>query len=482
MTEAAEPTAAPESLRSRASRGAIASVVGQGASQGLRMAGNLVLARLLFPEAFGLMALVNMLLLGLQVLSELGLQPAIVRHPRGDERTFLDTAWTIGVVRGVVLALGGVALAYPMAALYREPALAAIVPVATLSALFAGLTSTKVATQTRHLQPAPVVAVEVGSQAIALVVMVVLALEWKSVWVLVLGGLVAGLLRMVLSHVAIPGPLNRPRWERSTRADLLAFGKWLFVSSIFTFVAMRVDVVLLGRLLPVETLGIYSIGMMLAQVVRDVLQQITRFVIIPALSASHRAGSDVMAANLTRVRGAATPAALFAILAATFLAPPFFVFLYDDRYHAASWIAQLSMLGVWFAFLAELSGSALLAAGDSRAWAAINGVRAVAMALACVAGFALGGLPTLMLGVAVASLIAYGMSARALAQHGLRTLRTDLPHTVFGLVVGVAGALAPRFDGTTDSKQVALRSGVVAVVILVPYGIWVVRRLLRVRG
>lgn len=473
-----EAVAGTDSLGSRASRGAVASIAGQVASQGLRMAGSLVLARLLFPEAFGLMALVNMLILGLQVLTELGLTPAIVRHPRGDERAFLDTAWTIGVVRGVALWLLGIALAWPMSVVYREPILVTIVPVATLSALLGGLTSTKIATLTRHLRPAPVVAIEVGSQAVAFVAMIALAFAWHSVWVLVLGGLVAGALRTLLSHVAIPGPRNRFRWEAETRADLVSFGKWLFVSSVFTFFAMRSDVVLLGRVLPVDVLGVYSIGMMLSQVVRDVLQQLTRFVIMPALSASHRAGADALAANMARVRSAAAPAALFAILAATFLAQPFFVWLYDDRYHAAAWIAQLSMPAVWFAFLAEISGSALLAAGDSRSWAFVTGVRAVAIVVACVAGFAIGGLPALLVGVALATLLTYVLAAIALAKRGPRTLAADLPHTVFGLAIGAAGvALSLRGDAT----GVALRSTLVAVAVLVPYGLWVARRFLRTR-
>lgn len=482
MSEAVDAAAeAPSAgtLGQRASRGAVASVVGQGASQALRLAGNLLLSHMLFPEAFGLMALVNMLLIGLQLLSDLGLQPAIVRHARGDERDFLDTAWTIGVLRGVVLWAIGSALAWPMAVFYGEPALALIVPVASASALLGGFSSTKIATLTRHIRPVPVLGVEIASQAVAFVVMIAMAKWNPSVWALVGGGLAAGVVRTGLSHVATAGPMNRFRWEASARQDLFVFGKWLFVSSIFTFVYNRIDVAMLGRLLPVEALGIYSIGIILSQVVRDLLQQLTRFVILPALSASHREGAAVLAANFARVRQMALPAALLAVLGATVLAPPFFAYLYDARYHDAAWIAQLSMVSVWFLYLTEVAGSALLAAGDSRSWAFVNAVRAAAMGIGCGVGFALWGVAGLLLGAAAACVATYGLAAWLLRPQGFGIVRGDLPYTALAGVLGLAGGLGPWIRAEGD-VQVAARHALVAVpVLLVPCALWALGRLRR---
>lgn len=481
MSDFPPEPASSETLGSRASRAAFASILGQGAAQGLRLVGNLILSYLLFPEAFGLMAIVNMLLLGLQVMSDLGIQPAIIRHPRGDDPDFVNTAWTIGVMRGVVLFVIGLALALPIARFYRDPMLIEIVPVATLSALIFGFTSTKVATLTRHLRPGPVLAIEVTAQAMGLVAMAVYAKLHPSVWALVIGGLVTAVIKTSLSQWALPGPTNRFRWEARARRDLASFGKWLFVSSIFTFIAMRSDVAMLGRLLPVDTLGIYSIGIMLSVVVRDVLQQIYRFSLMPALAASHRAGAGVLAENFARVRRMALPAALFAILGATLVAPAFFGLLYDERYHAAAWIAQLSMLAVWFSFLADVAGNALLAVGNSRAWAVTNGVRAVTTTAGCAIGFAIAGLPGLMVGGAVGTFSAYLVSAIQLAGIGVPTLRGDLPYTTLGLVLGGIGAFAPRMGNVADAHTLAIRSLLATVVLLVPYGLWVGRRLLVAR-
>ncbi|GAB1360936.1 hypothetical protein MASR1M32_01720 [Rhodobacter sp.] len=87
-------------LMARALRGSALTAGSYAVTQALRLASNLILTRLLFPEAFGLMALVSVVLVGLQMFSDTGIGPAISRSPRGDEPAFLDTAWTVNVARG----------------------------------------------------------------------------------------------------------------------------------------------------------------------------------------------------------------------------------------------------------------------------------------------------------------------------------------------------------------------------------------------
>ena len=91
------------SITSRFFFGSAWVVFGHVASQGIRLAANLILTRLLFPEAFGLMALVNIFLQGLEMFTVLGIGPSIIQNRRGDDPAFLNTAWTIQVIRGFVL-------------------------------------------------------------------------------------------------------------------------------------------------------------------------------------------------------------------------------------------------------------------------------------------------------------------------------------------------------------------------------------------
>ncbi|MFM6205833.1 oligosaccharide flippase family protein, partial [Planktothrix sp.] len=89
------------SLSKKAIQGTIWTLFGYGGSQVLRFGGNLILTRLLVPELFGLMALVNTFITGLNLFSDVGIRPSIIRSQRGDDPEFLNTAWTIQVFRGL---------------------------------------------------------------------------------------------------------------------------------------------------------------------------------------------------------------------------------------------------------------------------------------------------------------------------------------------------------------------------------------------
>jgi hypothetical protein len=94
--------ASSASLNRLALSGVIWTIAGYGASQVMRFGGNLILTRLLLPEYFGLMALVNIPIIGLQLFSDVGIIPSIVQNKRGDEPGFYNTAWTLQIVRGIL--------------------------------------------------------------------------------------------------------------------------------------------------------------------------------------------------------------------------------------------------------------------------------------------------------------------------------------------------------------------------------------------
>ena len=94
-------------------RGSLWALLGYGGSQILRLAGNLVLWRLLYAEAFGLMAIVNVFMQGLAMFSDVGIGPSIIQNERGDDPDYLDTAWTIQALRGGALFVVAVIFADP---------------------------------------------------------------------------------------------------------------------------------------------------------------------------------------------------------------------------------------------------------------------------------------------------------------------------------------------------------------------------------
>ena len=129
------------SLKRRAAQGSLWEMSGRFAQQGLRLAGNLILTRLLFPEAFGLMAMVNVVIRGIQMFSDVGIRGSIISDRRGDDPRFLNTAWTFQICRGFLIWLATCVEAWFAARVYGAPELLLMIPVAGLNSAIGGFRS-----------------------------------------------------------------------------------------------------------------------------------------------------------------------------------------------------------------------------------------------------------------------------------------------------------------------------------------------------
>ncbi len=362
------------SLGSRALRGSLWSTAGFGTAQVIRLGCNLILTRLLFPEAFGLMALLNALLAGLAMFSDLGLAPSIVQSPRGDDPRFLNTAWTLQIGRGLVLWILACLLSWPVAVLYDQPAILALLPVAAITVLVAGFNSTSLPRLQRHLAVARLTLLELAGQISAALVMIVWALIQPTVWALVAGGLTSSVVRLLLSHTVVADRRDKLGWERDAARALFEFGKWIFVSTLLAFLVGQADRLVFGKLVPLGTLGVYSIAAMLALMPIHVVNRIGSAVVFPAFSRKMAAAADIGPIY----RRARRPIlALGGLIVACLVAcgPPLIETLYDPRYHDAGWILQLLAIAAWFQILEVPSGSALLALGLPRWLATANALK-----------------------------------------------------------------------------------------------------------
>ena len=164
MSEASSTAAAATSLFQRALRGSAFTAGAYALTQAMRLASNLILARLLAPEAFGVMALVSVVLVGMVMFSDVGVSASISQSKRGDDPAFLDTAFTIHAFRGLMLWLVVCALAWPLARFYDAPELRSLLPVAGITLLIAGFNPTRMDTATRHLLLGRVTALDLAAQ------------------------------------------------------------------------------------------------------------------------------------------------------------------------------------------------------------------------------------------------------------------------------------------------------------------------------
>ena len=119
--------------------------------RGLRLVNSYILTRLLFPEAFGQMILVTTVIVGITMLSDIGLAPSVIQSVRGDEPGFLNTAWTLQVLRGIGLWFLALLLAWPAAHIYHDSRLTLVLSVLALSTIITGFNSTNILTLARHM-------------------------------------------------------------------------------------------------------------------------------------------------------------------------------------------------------------------------------------------------------------------------------------------------------------------------------------------
>lgn len=426
-----------EGLRSRALRGTAIALGGTAGQQGLRLIANLVLTRLLFPEAFGLMALIQTFMIGLQMFSDIGIRPSIIQNRRGEDPAFLNTAWTIQVGRGIVLWLGACALAFPLAHFYGEPQIRELMPAVGLSALISGFTSTKVAVANRQIRLGRQTVIGLVSQVIGLVAMIGFAWIWPSVWALVVGSLISTAISVLAGHMLMPGIPNRLYWDRSAAIDLIRFGRFIFVSTIAGFFVNQGDKLVLGKLMTFSDLGVYNIGFFMSVFPAMLGQTVAEKILFPLYREKPPSQAPENLRKIRRARELLTGGMLL-LLAVLAIGGNWLVgLLYDPRYAGAGPILIVLSLMQMLNALTLGNGHLLLAEGNSRDFSRLVILRGVLKFIIMFAAFWFLGLFGVLLTAGLLILITYPLQQFYLSRHKGMDLRRDALFAVLGIGLAV---------------------------------------------
>ena len=425
-----------DSLIARAVRSSALTVAGFGVSQVIRLATNLILTRLLFPEAFGMMALVSLVLLGLGLFSDVGIGPSIMQSKRGDDRDFLNTAWTIQVIRGSLLFVAACLLAWPAARFYGEPELMRLLPVAGLTLLITGFNPTALETAHRHMRLGRLTLIDITTQVIGVLIAIGFAWWLRSVWALVISGVVSALVQLWFYKLFLPGIRNRFRWEPAARRELIRFGKWIFLSTVCGFFFLQSDKLIIGKYLSLGDFGVYNIGFFLASFPLMLGSMVNQKIVIPIYRECPPAESRDNFLALRRLRMPMT-AALIVLVTGFSAAGVWLVgLLYDPRYQAAGAVVVLLALMQIPSIIQLTYDQAALAAGDSRRFFLLTLSRAVLMVAGLVVGLELAGLFGAILGQGMARALVYPVTVWLARRVGA----WDPLHDAVFAVLGLAGA------------------------------------------
>jgi len=246
----------------------------------LGLVSTLVLARLLVPEDFGLVAVAESIFALIAAITELSLAHSLVQH-RDPRPHHYHTAWTLNLLRAVLLAAAMAAIGFPVARIYGDDRLIELFLVLAAATVIGGLENPMLVTFTRKLIFWQEFALNVASKLAGFAVAIAIAYVFRSFWALVLGSLAAQLTRVIVSYAVLP---YRPRFSFRGYRDLLSFSVWLTLSNGIQTANWRLDPVVLGLFVPTGAVGQYTVGNRIAYLpVKEGLGPI-RTLLFPAFS------------------------------------------------------------------------------------------------------------------------------------------------------------------------------------------------------
>lgn len=242
----------------------------------------IILARILSPTDYGLVA-VGLLCVSLfQIFTEVGIKPNLIQE-RDHNADLLSTAWTLEVTRGLVICVVIFFMAPTGADFFHQPAATPIIRAMSVIPLLSSIANIKIIYFQRELEFHKQFIYEFSGALVGIITAVTSALILRNAWALVLGQVATQLTLTILSYIYFP-ELPRIIFARHSLRKLYTFGKWVFLGGIVSYFAIEGDKYFVGRLFGVEVLGIYKMASMLTSIITNEFGKSITNVLFPAYS------------------------------------------------------------------------------------------------------------------------------------------------------------------------------------------------------
>lgn len=305
----------------------------------------IVLARLLTPEIFGLMSLCIIVVTGMQVLTELGFGAALI-HRQDSFEEAKETAFTMTMIRGFVLTLIVMLVVSPTASwFYDRNELSLLLKVLALIFFFDSLRNINIVALQKELDFKLITYMNQSSSIISTAIIITLAWYMRSVWALVIGSIINSFILLIMSYVWLPGK-PKLKFNRSLAKDLFRYGKFITGLSIVTFFITELDNLVIGKVIGMHELGYYAIAFTLANLPATHISKVASQVLFPLFSKLQSDISSVQKGYLFALRLVSMvtiPAATGLIV----LAPEILGSIYGEKWLPAAIPLQLlSIFGV----------------------------------------------------------------------------------------------------------------------------------------
>jgi len=433
-----------------------------------------VLARLLTPEDFGIVAMGALLVGFLNGFIELGAESLLIRQPNAT-REHCDTAWTIRICQGAAMALLLSAMATPAAVFFDEPRLAAVVHFVALSSFINGFTNIGVTLIRKDLQFSKDFRFGITNRLVNFAIIVGLAVVLRDYWAIVYGQIAGSLFMVAHSYLLHP---YRPRLSFAKIRDYFHYSVSIVPLTISSFLIQKVDVLVVGRLSGTGELGAYNVSSELSALA-------TREIVTP-LARSLYPNFAKLAGNLEKLvevfGHVLNTIAILCIpigLGLWAVADNFTLVVLGPQWAATVPLLKwLAIYGVFFCLTQVINGHILIVVGKERLAATLGWVRLAIMVPLVLYGALTWG-PE---GAAAGMMIAGGLALPITSYYLMRSIPISLGQllsalwrpTVSGLTMMLT--VTAVFSGTSLPPPLALTLSVLlgaAVYITLLFGLWV---------
>jgi O-antigen/teichoic acid export membrane protein len=325
----------------------------------LGLVSTLVLARLLVPSDFGLIAMATSIFAVLEALTAFGFDAAII-HRQVSSSDYLNSAWTLNVIIGAFNALA-LLIAIPLAVgFYNEPRIASILWVVAACSAIGGFRNIGLVLYEQAMDFSRVFAIALYKKLTTFAVTLSFALYLQNYWALVVGMLTGAIADLLLSYWLHP---YRPRLSLSRARELLHFSKWLLVNNVLFFLNLRGSDFIIGKAAGATALGTYSVAYEVANLPTSELVHPVMRAVFPAYARLASVRDDLRSGYLMVFR-MVTTFSMPAAAGIACLAEPIVAVLLGPKWTAAVPLIQiLAFFGAVRALQANV-GSVYLALGQ----------------------------------------------------------------------------------------------------------------------
>ena len=330
-------------------------------SNSLAFIGTLIVARVLLPADFGLVALGTTMLAVLSAVTDIPLSEALVRHKDPSPDHF-HTAWTMSFIRAAAIAAVFAAASWPAAVFYHDGRLSGIMVALSAGVVLTGVENPRTIMLTKDLVFWQQFMLQVARQLVSVVVTIIVALAYHSYWALIVGSLSGQAVGVAVSYTVLP---FRPRLRLQHTRELMSFSVWLTFCQVVNTLNWKFDQLLVGIFLGKAQLGYYTVGDKLAIIP-------TREATTPLITTLFPAFSKVigdrsrLAAAYQSAQALVTAVALPAGVAVALLADPLVRVTMGDKWAPAVLVVQVLASVFAMQTLGTLAQPLAMAAGETR--------------------------------------------------------------------------------------------------------------------